>query len=514
MHDYPAGAPGRDDRRPRADQRRRSELRCGLARNPALPPSLVDQLTATGDSHVWQDLAERDDLSRDQVLSLARRGGSAVVVRLLARGLLAPDQVDSYDPAVAVAIADLVPLADGWARRVAAEPDPAIRAALATTAHVPPDVIATLADDPVLDVVTELAGSPRLTEAMAERLATHPHLGVRRAVASNEHAPARILATLANRRVPAADLCQVCDSSGYWVAQRWRCDGGHLDAQDDMDCALAHNPRTPPTAISGFATHPATLVRWGLAARTDLPPESYRSLIQDPIPGIRGEVAENPAVDEGSLRTLAGDPSPDVRRRLAHHPGLPLDLLATLATSTRIGPTLLPRIAAATPAEATGLAAAPDPTVRMLLAQRHDLPRLVVDQLARDPDAKVLASVATNPALTDHQLRRLVAHHEPRVAARVAANPACPAELLTQLARQTPPVRKALRRIAAHPNAPAPALLACLTDPGARPIAASHPALPASAISQLLADPDLQVAAAAAANPSLPEPAMRDLAGH
>jgi hypothetical protein len=83
---------------------------------------------------------------------------------------------------------------------------------------------------------------------------------------------------------------------------------------------------------------------------------------------------------------------------------------------------------------------------------------------------------------------------------------------LIQLAQQLPPVHKALRRIAQHPHASAEALLACLTDRQARRIAASHPALPVETIIQLLADVDIGVAAAAAANPSLPEAVMHGLA--
>jgi len=72
------------------------------------------------------------------------------------------------------------------------------------------------------------------------------------------------------------------------------------------------------------------------------------------------------------------------------------------------------------------------------------------------------------------------------------------------------PVQKARRAIAAHPDADADALLQCLPDRKARPIGARHPALPA-AITQLLHDPDERVVEAAAANPSLPRPAMEYL---
>lgn len=51
----------------------------------------------------------------------------------------------------------------------------------------------------------------------------------------------------------------------------------------------------------------------------------------------------------------------------------------------------------------------------------------------------------------------------------------------------------------------------CLRDHQARPVAARHPALPAATITALLEDPDYRVAEAAAANPSLPRPAMLTL---
>jgi hypothetical protein len=495
-----------------ADEERLRELRCRLARNPALPASLVDQLIALTDAAVWLELAGRDDLSRDQIRTLAARGDAAVVTRLLRRGLLLPHRVDRFDPQVVIAMADLAPVRDDWVWRVAVSPDPAIRAALAATTYLAGDVVAALADDRDLEVVAEAARSPRITEPLAKRLAAHPHVSIRRALACNEHAPSHLLVALAERRLSAPELCPVCDGSGHWLSENWSCDGTHHDALDDLDCALALNPRTPAEAVSRFAAHPSIHVRWRLAVRTDLPQDIYRTLAQDPIPGIRGDVAANPAIDEGLIRSMADDPTYDVRRSLAYNPAIPIDVLARVATTAKIGPVLLPRIASATPSEITALAASPVPAARMLLAERHDLPRHIIDQLALDRDAKVLKSLATNPALSQAQLETMMAAHGPRVAARVAANPSCPPELLIQLARQTPPVHKALRRLAEHANAPAEALIACLAHHHARRIAASHPGLPVETIIQLLTNSDVSIAAAAAANPSLPDGVMHDLA--
>ncbi|WP_218002744.1 hypothetical protein [Nocardia brevicatena] len=254
------------------------------------------------------------------------------------------------------------------------------------------------------------------------------------------------------------------------------------------------------------------LLREQLAARTDLPLETYRRLADDPIPGVRGERAENPAIDAALIRMLAADRGYDVQRRLAHNRHAPLDVLACLVGATKIGSTLLSRIAAASPAEVEELAELPHPVLRMLLAQRRDLPTGIRDALAADPDAKVVKSVAPHPGLSEVQLRAMVARHGVRVLAAVASNPDASPVLLEDLARYKPTVHKAYREIARHPNATAPSLLACLADRKARRIAAGHPALPSPVIVDLLtADDDWQVVEAAAANPSLPRAVMYEL---
>jgi hypothetical protein len=321
--------------------------------------------------------------------------------------------------------------------------------------------------------------------------------------------------------LPPAERCLVCDRERTPFVHEPNCprpdcdllpgaacDGSHQSTVHTMYDRAIHNPATPAEAVVGFAGHPSWLLRCGLAARTDLAPAVYERLARDPVPGVRAELAENPAITEPLIRTLATDLGHDVRRRLAHHPRVPLDVLADLAGATRIGPTSLPRIAQATPAELQELAGSPNATLRMLVAARRDLPAGIRDALATDPDAKVLASLAPHPGLSAARLRAMTDRHGGRVLAKVAANPDAPQALLRDLARHQPPVRRALREIARHPNATAQALLACLADTRARPLAAGHPALPPPTIVELLADDDGTVAAAAAANPSLPPEVM------
>lgn len=495
---------------------------CGLAANPALPAELVDRLIAVADDDIAVGLVAREDLSHAQAVALAARV-PASGVQLAYAGLLAAADVDPVtQPHVALALLDERAGTPEWARRFAADPVLEHREKLAACPDLPTDVRETLAADPDVRVVTELALWTTLD--MAARLASHPHAEVRRAVAANEATPPDVLAALISEGLPPARRCLVCDREAPPFVHEPQCprpdcelppgascDGSHESAMHEIQEAALRNPGTPTEAVVGFVDHPSVLLRWTLAARPGLPTEVYRRLAADPVPGVRADLAGNPAIDAVLMRTLADDRGHDVRRRLAGNPKVPLDVLVHLADDTKIGATLLPRIAVASPGEVRQLAQSPNPAVRMLVAQRRDLPPEIRDALADDPDAKVTKSVAPHPGLAEARLRTMVDRHGARVLAKVAANPDASPALLEYLTRHEPPAQKAFREIARHRNATARALLACLADSRARPIAAGHPALPPSVVVDLLTDADRQVAEAAAANPSLPLAVLSDL---
>ena len=495
----------------------------GLAANPALPSALVDRLIAVADADLVPDLAARTDLSRAQVLALAARLEEAAV-QLAYDGRLAADDVEPVaQPDAALALLDQGADRPHWARLLANDPLVERREKLAACPDLPLDVAQLLAVDRDIRVVAELA--LWTTPDVATRLAHHPHAEVRRSVAANEATPPQVLAALlTGQGLPPAQSCLVCDSAAIPflhdpygprpecdLPPGASCDGSHQSTVHETQQNALRNPSTPPSAVVGFAGHPSVLLRCELAARPDLPPDVYAQLAHDPVPMVRAQIAGNPAIDAALIRSLADDRGHDVQRRLAHQPALPLDLLTHLAGTTRLGSRLLPRIVAASPSEIEELAASPSPTVRMLLAQRRDLPTGVRDALARDSDAKVLKSIAPHPGLSEAQLRAMVQQHGIRVLAKVATNPDATPALLEDLSRHQPPAQKAFREIARHHRATAAALLACLSDRQARPIAAVHPALRPAVIVGLLADNDWQVVEGAAANPSLPLSAMADL---
>ncbi|MCL8012646.1 hypothetical protein [Streptomyces sp. AS02] len=496
---------------------------CGLAANPALPSELVDRLTAVADDDIATELACRADLSRAQAVALAERVDDSAVLLAYEGRLTAADIDPTSRPDAALALLDQGLGRPEWARLLAADPVRERREKLAACPGLPPDVVDTLAADPDVRVVAELA--LWTTPEVAARLAAHPHAEVRRAVAANEATPAAVLAALVTGEgLPAARRCPVCDQEETPFAHDPQCprpdcelppgascDGSHESTVHAIREAALRNPATPVEPLVRFVDHPSMLLRWALAARRDLPRQACARLALDPAPAVRADLAENAALDDALIRLLAEDRDPDVRRGLAHHPHVPLDVLTRLARTAKIGATLLPRIAAASPAEVEELAESPDPAARMLVAQRRDLPPDIRDRLAGDPDAKVVKALAPHPGLSEARLRAMVDRHGIRVLAKVATNPDAPPALLEDLVRHEPAVQKVFREVARHRRATAAALLVCLADRQARPIAAGHPALPSPVIVELLADANPRVGEAAAANRSLPPAVAADL---
>lgn len=312
-------------------------------------------------------------------------------------------------------------------------------------------MVETLAADPEVRVVAELA--LWTTADVAAGLAAHPHAEVRCAVAANEATPPAVVAALiTGDGLPPARRCLVCDREetpfmhdpqcarlDCDLLSGAACDGSHESTVHDMRQAALANPAAPVDAVVRFVGHPSMLLRWALAARPDLPMEAYERLAVDPAPGVRADLAENPAIGEALIRVLADDGGHGVGRGLAHNPRVPLDVLTRLAGMAGIGATLLPRIAAASPAEIEELAQAPNPAVRMLVARRRDLPARIRDALATDADARVVGSVAAHPGLAEARLRAMADRHGAQVVGAVAANPEATPGLLEDLARREPP---------------------------------------------------------------------------
>ncbi|WP_239516532.1 MULTISPECIES: DUF2336 domain-containing protein [unclassified Streptomyces] len=505
-------------------------LLCGLAANPALPSGLVDRLIALNGSvddphdELLYDLSERTDLSPAQVRAIAAADEFAAG-RMGRAGLLDPADVDPLArPSVALAMLDEGFGPPEWARALATHPERQVRRDLASRPGLPLDVQETLAADPDVEVVAEL-GIWTTEPQLAARLATHPHAEVRMTTALNEAVPGSVLAALiTGEELAPALACLVCDQEEIpfthdpycrrpdcGLFANATCTGVHETAVHNTLERAARNPSTPPATAATLAGHPSMLIRRALAERSDLPQETYALLAADPMPGVRRDVAANSALGAPLIRELAAGREVELLRALALQPLVPLDVLADLARRARLRPDPLPRIESATATELAELAASPHPAVRKLAARSRALPPALLDALADDPDAVVANAVAPHPGLSEDRLRAMVARHGVQVHAQVAANPEAPSGLLEELARHDPPALRAWRAIAVHPNATEAALLPCLADHKAGPNAARHPALSGPALVGLLTHASPAVAEAAAANPSLPRPAMEEL---
>lgn len=226
----------------------------GLAANPSLPADLLDRLVACADAELCVDLAGRSDLAREQVRTLAARGGTATVIRLIQRRLLASGDVNTADPEIQLALMNEGDAPEEWAQALASHADASVRIGLAATDGAPADVVTSLAQDEDIEVVAQVALSPRLSARVAAVLAEHSHMAVRRAVATNEKTPPSLLAVLADGvTLPPARFCYGCDGTAE-PPRGMSCCGGHeggdggwqqsVESVDPFDCGCHQRDRT------------------------------------------------------------------------------------------------------------------------------------------------------------------------------------------------------------------------------------------------------------------------------
>ncbi|MCT4357383.1 hypothetical protein M5362_30220 [Streptomyces sp. Je 1-79] len=455
----------------------------GLADNPALPDHLFERLLATGHEDVPFFLAHRSDLTATQVRTLLAHTDEEID-RLVSEGKVPWADVPRDNPQALLAAVRTGIAPRAVAQQFAVHPDPEIRRSLANHAELlPPDVVAVLARDPDPEVVQRVAlYAVDLPAPLAHELARHPHTVVRAELASNEHAPPALLASLlADGGRPAPTRCGSCHRRAEGCAD-------HAPGIRRIRIAAASNPAVPPAGLEEFLDAEEAWAAAEIAERTDLPAHFHPRLAAHPVAYVRMAAAGNPAVGEALLRRLADDPDPAVRAAVAENPAVPLARLTALAAERRLPRDPLPRVLAATEAELRALAGSRVAQVRALVAARPDLPADLLDLLAGDPDPGVARRIAPHPSLPARRLTELAERHGPPLHGAVARNPACPAALLRRMALHAVSSPRALASIAAHPATPAEIVEDLLTHP-VRDIAvtaAAHPSLPVETMERLV----------------------------
>lgn len=146
-------------------------------------------------------------------------------------------------------------------RRLAADPSPAVAAAVARNPNTPPDLLA------------ELARRPE--PVVAGEVAVHPAT------------PPEVLAALSN----------------------------HLS--DAVRNRIAQSSRVPAPVLGRLARDTSSLVRGSVARNQATPPEVLAALAGDPDSRVRFDVATNPRTPAAAIGRLSNDPDKRVRRYAA-----------------------------------------------------------------------------------------------------------------------------------------------------------------------------------------------------
>ncbi|WP_045744977.1 hypothetical protein [Actinoplanes rectilineatus] len=460
-----------------------------LAENPALPPDLlrrlaagpgggervglradlpadvIEQIMTSGDlfplarnrhlpEEVRLQLAVHDDPSVRE--SLAGAGNSGTVLARLAR---------DPDPQVRTAVAQNRRTPDGSLTALARDPDPQVRATVAgywTRAPepvrralltdpadrvraaacaiyfprlphpVPPaDLLGALVEDP-LTRAGAVAHLP-LTDKLAQRLATDPDDDVRRMLASHTRLPAAVrdlLAADVNRRVRVAVFARPDTPA----AMRSRIHDDVMrpgPARHDPFGGLDDN-----VVLRGIENHVAVGELRGLhLAWVTADPLPH---VASPYVSFRASVARSMSLPEDAVRVLLEDAESIVRTAMART----MPHLVDPVTAERIDREFRPvkrtrwRPADDLPLPVSvlrRLADDPDPRMRRLAPRDPDLPVALAERLAADPDPSVRSTIAGHPRLPVRTLVRLLDDPEPSVAAAAARAPSLPRTAMERL---------------------------------------------------------------------------------
>ncbi|MEW2622951.1 hypothetical protein [Streptomyces sp. NPDC048106] len=468
----------------------------GLAGNPALPPELVRRLFAHRGG--FGSVAKRPDLTDDMIAEIAALGDHWLTHSLaLNRSLphaFRMTLAEHPDPAIRAAVV----VGAGDAPRelfewLLGDADPRVRQHLAESDHVPADLRARLAADPEPKIRATLAQWwPQAPEAVRRLLLTDPEDAVRAAACATYYRrlphpvpPADLLPALMDDPVTRAGAVRHCTLA----ADRARRLAD--DPDEEVRRELAEHPDLPPPLRDILAEDPSPRVTLRVFARQDTPEPTRAAIhaqILSDVPGpdwltdpqvLDDEALERQIVSRiayAELRALrlpwvTADPLPYVdspyvcfRASAAMSDRLPAPVVARLLDDEessvrttmalhardRIDPATAERIDRGyrpekktrwrpvddflLPADVLRrLATDPDPRMRQLAPRDPDLPVELVHRLAADPDHAVRRAIARHPRLLTRELTQLLADPSEPVAAAAAGNPNLPPEHMHRL---------------------------------------------------------------------------------
>ncbi len=363
----------------------------------------------------------------------------------------------------------------------------AVRAMLASLNSVPATALNDLASDRDAAVREAVAQHQATPPSALTRLATDPQRVVQLAVLNNPASTPELARSIAESLLQA-DL----DEDLHEVL-------GYIRERADID--------VPPPVVEG------ALDRLSKSRRRD--PDLRLVVAGDERAGektlsrlgrstddvVRREVASNPSTSDAVIAQLAGDTEPSVRASVAANLRTPVPVLERLASDQ-------------------------EPRVRVKVAAHRNLPQIVLVRLLKDSDDNVRTAALANSAAPEGLVREVkaelelfadrtrpnraaleqkVAHRKAEVRMSVAFSPDADADLLTMLGgeRRSAQVRRA---VAANPNSPVAVLrkLAADDDEQVRQAVAFNGATPADLLIDLAGN-NVDLAVLVAMNPDVPQ---------
>ncbi|MFE2352044.1 hypothetical protein ACFVT9_35835 [Kitasatospora cineracea] len=417
------------------------------------------------------------------------------------------------------------PLPDRVVDAIAASPHVTLRAAFAENKDASGDRRARLANDPDPTVRAAVATGPQWFRSPADPLPEWAQRALLRdrdaqvrSRAEEALPPSRALAELASDADPRRRRA-ACRAWEHLDAER----RGLLlaDAEPSVRGEAAkragvHDADADATDAYLRLTDDAPVRRAQVLARAALHPATARRLAETGDGHERAAVAGNPAVALDTARLLADDPEHPVRLQFASRPDLTEEQRAEIdyhvSQSDRLA--ALPWVLDATDAEVLRRCAESANTLlrRSAACNRH-LPQDVIDLLGRDGDLPVRILLCENQPTADGEVvldtfRRWTSP----LRGTLLEHPNFPrAGLARRFADSADPAERILATL--DPGAPAELLLRLSRDPDVRfrRTVASHPNLPHERVLELLGDGDAQTSIRAAANPALPPSLMHRL---
>ncbi|GAA1378821.1 translation initiation factor 2 [Catellatospora chokoriensis] len=248
-----------------------------LARNPYLPPDVVEQLLSDPDASVRGATAGRADLAPDQLLRLAADVEEAVRIAVSVH----PGLSESQRAAIVVG---------HWPDEHFNRHRPGL----------PPELTVGIAHaysvNPLLR--RRAASDPRLPQAVADRLAEDPDAGVRVRLALCHPAPPPALLLRSYLEYDGPDRLHLTTRPGFPVAGLARFAG---DPDPALRLLALLDPEVPAAVVDGLLADPARPV-WTAAARHPrLPTDRLRDLLGTER---ARHAAANPALDAATLHGL------------------------------------------------------------------------------------------------------------------------------------------------------------------------------------------------------------------